>query len=87
MTVENEILNRKINAALNKSSSQIASQAAASALREQTAREISQAVEEYVEAKLQKLKLVLTTPGVFIGAGTGVVTVTAPGLAAYNPSL
>ena len=87
MTVENEILNRKINEALNKNSSQISSQATANALREQTAREIAQAVEEYVEAKLTKLKIVLTTPGVFVGAGTGVVTITAPGLAAYNPSL
>jgi hypothetical protein len=87
MAIENEILNRKINEALNKNSSQIFSQAAASALREQTAREISQAVEEYVEAKLAKLKIALSAPGVFVGAGTGVVTITAPGLAAYNPAL
>ena len=49
------------------------------------ATDIINAVEAYVKEELNALKIVLSTPGTFTGAGTGVVTVTAPGLAGYTP--
>jgi hypothetical protein len=51
------------------------------------AAQISNAVETYVKEELNALKIVLSTPGTFTGAGTGVVTVTAPGLAGYTPGI
>jgi hypothetical protein len=51
------------------------------------AAQISNAVEAYVKEELNALKIILSTPGTFTGAGTGVVTVTAPGLAGYTPGI
>jgi len=48
---------------------------------------ISEAVAAYVTQELTVLKTFLVTPGTFTGAGTGVVVVTAPGIAPYTPGI
>jgi len=48
---------------------------------------ISNAVYSHITEELNTLRVVLSTPGTFVGAGTGVVTVTAPGMAAWNPGI
>jgi len=48
---------------------------------------ISEAVASYVINELTILKTFLVTPGAFTGAGTGVVVVTAPGIAPYTPGI
>jgi hypothetical protein len=51
------------------------------------ANQISNAVESYVQQELNALKIILVAPGTFVGAGTGTVVVTAPGLAGYSPGI
>lgn len=46
---------------------------------------ISSAVYTHVTQELNTLKIVLSTPGTFVGAGVGTVVVTAPGMAAWLP--
>jgi hypothetical protein len=60
---------------------------AANAQIETISTAISEAVSAYVTQELIALKTVLVTPGAFTGAGTGVVVVTAPGIAPYTPGI
>jgi hypothetical protein len=76
-------LNRAIVAAFQSQANATDQNAAYDAI----AAQISNAVEAYVKEELNALKIVLSTPGTFTGAGTGVVTVTAPGLAGYTPGI
>ncbi len=46
---------------------------------------ISSAVYAHVTQELNTLKVVLSTPGTFVGAGTGTVVVTSPGIAVWVP--
>jgi hypothetical protein len=60
---------------------------AANAQIETISTAISEAVAAYVTQELTVLKTFLVTPGAFTGAGTGVVVVTAPGIAPYIPGI
>lgn len=46
---------------------------------------IANAVDAYMIEELNRLRAFLVSPGAYTGSGTGVVTVTAAGIAAYNP--
>jgi len=80
-------LNQAIVAAFQNQANATDQNAAQNAAYAGIATDISNAVEAYVKEELNALKIVLSTPGTFTGAGTGVVTVTAPGLAGYTPGI
>ena len=84
MSAEAERLKQQIRSALARPIP-LNDPSSASAVRDQLANEIATAVDAYVTAKLALLKTALVTPGAYVGAGTGAVTVTATGLAGYNP--